>query len=71
MVSLFYLHAERVYIPRAIAKPGAMPARWRCVSEHRVVFYGVLGAIVLRGVFSRAGAALARLDWALIALERF
>lgn len=34
--------------------------------QHRVLFYGILGAIVFRGIFIALGAALLRFEWVLI-----
>src|SRR5258708_3095341 len=39
--------------------------------QHRVLFYGVLGAIVFRGIFIAAGAALVRFHWVVIAFGIF
>ncbi len=39
--------------------------------QHRVLFYGVLGAIVFRGIFIAAGAALVRFHWVVIAFGVF
>jgi tellurite resistance protein TerC len=35
--------------------------------QHRVLLYGVLGAMIFRGVFVATGAALIRFPWVLIA----
>jgi tellurite resistance protein TerC len=39
--------------------------------QHRVLFYGVLGAIVFRGIFIAAGAALVRFHWVVIVFGIF
>jgi tellurite resistance protein TerC len=39
--------------------------------QHRVLFYGVLGAIVFRGIFIAAGSALVRFHWVVIAFGIF
>jgi tellurite resistance protein TerC len=39
--------------------------------QHRVLFYGVLGAMVFRGVFIAAGSALIRFEWVLIVFGLF
>jgi tellurite resistance protein TerC len=39
--------------------------------EHRVLFYGILGALVFRGIFISAGSALVRFDWVLVAFGVF
>jgi tellurite resistance protein TerC len=39
--------------------------------QHRVLFYGVLGAIVFRGIFIAGGAALVRFHWVVVAFGVF
>lgn len=39
--------------------------------QHRVLFYGVLGAMVFRGIFIAAGSALVHLEWVLTAFGVF
>jgi tellurite resistance protein TerC len=39
--------------------------------QHRVLFYGVLGAIVFRGLFIAGGAVLIRFHWVVIAFGVF
>ena len=39
--------------------------------QHRVLFYGVLGAIVFRGIFIAGGAALVRFHWVVVAFGIF
>ena len=39
--------------------------------QHRVLFYGVLGAIVFRGIFIAGGAALVRFHWVVIVFGVF
>jgi tellurite resistance protein TerC len=39
--------------------------------QHRVLFYGVLGAIVFRGIFVAGGAALMRFHWVVVAFGVF
>jgi tellurite resistance protein TerC len=39
--------------------------------QHRVLFYGVLGAIIFRGIFIAAGAALVQFHWVVIAFGIF
>ena len=38
----------------------------RRAQQHRVLFYGILGAIVFRGIFIALGSALLRYQWVLI-----
>ncbi len=45
----------------------AVPAQF----QHRVLFYGVLGAMIFRGIFIAAGAALIRFHWVVIAFGVF
>ena len=40
----------------------AIPARY----QHKVLFYGVLGAMVFRAIFVAAGVAVMRFEWVLI-----
>jgi len=39
--------------------------------QHRVLFYGILGAMVFRGIFVAAGSALIQLHWVVIAFGLF
>src|SRR4029077_9533399 len=39
--------------------------------QHRVLFFGVLGAIVFRGIFIAAGAALIHFHWVVIVFGIF
>jgi TerC family integral membrane protein len=39
--------------------------------QHRVLFYGVLGAIVFRGIFIAGGAALVRFHWVVVVFGIF
>ncbi len=39
--------------------------------QHRVLFYGILGAIVFRGVFIAIGTGLAQFEWTLIVMGAF
>lgn len=39
--------------------------------QHRALFYGILGAMVFRGVFVAAGSALIQLHWVVIAFGLF
>ena len=56
------LSVDNVFVFVLIFSYFAVPAAY----QHRVLFWGVLGALVLRGVFILAGAALLEaLDWVL------
>jgi tellurite resistance protein TerC len=39
--------------------------------QHRVLFYGVLGAIIFRGIFIAGGAALVKFHWVVVAFGIF
>lgn len=39
--------------------------------QHRVLFYGILGAIVFRGIFIAIGTGLAQFEWTLIVMGAF
>ncbi|MCU1235429.1 MAG: Integral rane protein TerC family [Candidatus Solibacter sp.] len=39
--------------------------------QHRVLFYGVLGAMVFRGIFIAAGTALVRFEWVMMLFGLF
>jgi tellurite resistance protein TerC len=45
----------------------AVPMRY----QHKVLFYGVIGAMVFRGIFIAAGTALVRFDWVMILFGLF
>ena len=51
------LSADNIFVFLVIFSDFAVPARYR----HRVLFYGILGALVLRGAFIAAGVTLLNL----------
>ncbi len=61
------LSIDNMFVFAVIFRYFAIPPRF----QHRVLFYGVLGAIVFRGVFIGAGSALVRYHWVLILFGLF
>jgi TerC family integral membrane protein len=58
------LSADNIFVIALIFAYFGVPRR----AHHRVLFYGILGALVLRGLFIAVGALLlARFDWVLYA----
>jgi tellurite resistance protein TerC len=56
------LSVDNLFVMVVIFNYFAVPA----VCQHRVLFYGILGALIMRGLFIGLGAALlARFDWIL------
>ena len=59
---------DNVFVFIVIFRYFKVPARY----QHRVLFYGILGAIILRGIFILVGAALLnRFDWLLYVFGGF
>jgi tellurite resistance protein TerC len=61
------LSFDNMFVFAVILRYFAIPSRL----QHRVLFYGVLGAIVFRAVFIAAGSALVRFHWVLVAFGVF
>lgn len=61
------LSVDNMFVFALVFRYFAVPPRF----QHRVLFYGVLGAILFRGVFIAAGATLLRFAWALPAFGAF
>ncbi len=61
------LSIDNMFVFAVIFRYFAIPSRF----QHRVLFYGVLGAIVFRGMFIAAGSALVRYHWVLVAFGVF
>jgi tellurite resistance protein TerC len=40
-------------------------------NQHRILFWGILGAIILRGIFIAAGAVLMRFEWVVMLMGLF
>ena len=61
------LSIDNMFVFAVIFRYFSIPSRL----QHRVLFYGVLGAIVFRGMFIAAGSALVRYHWVLVAFGLF
>jgi tellurite resistance protein TerC len=61
------LSIDNMFVFAVIFRYFGIPSRF----QHRVLFYGVLGAIVFRGMFIAAGSALLRYHWVLIGFGLF
>jgi len=61
------LSVDNLFVFALVFRYFAVPVRY----QHRVLFYGVLGAIVLRGAFIAAGAALIHFQAVLLAFGLF
>jgi tellurite resistance protein TerC len=61
------LSVDNMFVFALIFRHFAIPARY----QHKVLFYGVLGAMVFRAIFVAGGAALVRFDWVLILFGLF
>jgi tellurite resistance protein TerC len=56
------LSVDNMFVFALVFRYFAVPPRYR----HKVLFYGVLGAMTFRGVFIAAGTALVRFEWIMI-----
>jgi tellurite resistance protein TerC len=61
------LSIDNMFVFALVFRYFAVPAGY----QHRVLFFGVLGAIVFRGIFIAAGAALIRFHWVVIVFGIF
>ena len=61
------LSVDNMFVFALVFRYFGIPAAY----QHRVLFYGVLGAMALRGLFISAGSALVRFEWAMIAFGVF
>jgi tellurite resistance protein TerC len=56
------LAVDNIFVFTVIFSYFAVPAAW----QHRVLFYGVLGALVFRAIFIALGAVLMQLHWVVV-----
>jgi len=56
------LSVDNMFVFALVFRYFAVPLRY----QHKVLFYGVLGAMIFRGVFIAAGTALVRFEWVMI-----
>jgi tellurite resistance protein TerC len=61
------LSIDNMFVFALIFRHFAIPAQY----QHKVLFYGVLGAMVFRAIFVGIGSALVRFDWVLILFGLF
>jgi TerC family integral membrane protein len=55
----YSLSVDNIFVFVVVLSYFAVPAAY----QHRVLFFGILGALVFRGVFIALGAALLRFEW--------
>ena len=61
------LSVDNMFVFVLVFRYFAVPLRY----QHKVLFYGVLGAMVFRGIFIAAGTALVRFEWIMILFGLF
>ncbi len=61
------LSVDNMFVFVLVFRYFAVPMRF----QHKVLFYGVIGAMVFRGIFIAAGTALVRFDWVMILFGLF
>jgi tellurite resistance protein TerC len=61
------LSVDNIFVFVAVFSFFAIPAEY----QHRVLFYGILGALVFRGAFIALGAALLQYQWVVIVFGGF
>ena len=61
------LSVDNLFVFALIFRYFAVPSKY----QHRVLFYGVLGALVFRALFIAAGAAIIRIHWVVLAFGLF
>lgn len=61
------LSVDNMFVFALVFRYFAIPPKY----QHRVLFYGVLGAMIFRGIFIAVGSALIRFHWVLVAFGLF
>jgi len=61
------LSVDNIFVFVMVFSYFAIPAKY----QHRVLFYGILGALILRGIFVALGAALMQYHWVVIVFGLF
>src|SRR5215510_3885733 len=61
------LSVDNIFVFVMVFSYFAIPAKY----QHRVLFYGILGALVFRGIFVALGAALMQYHWVVIVFGLF
>lgn len=61
------LSVDNIFVMVVLFSYFGIPAK----HQHRVLYYGILGAIVFRGIFIGAGAVLLRFEWVMWAFGAF
>ena len=56
------LSVDNMFVFALVFRYFAVPSRY----QHKVLFYGVLGAMIFRGAFIAVGTALVRFEWVMI-----
>jgi len=63
----YSLSVDNIFVFVVVLNYFAVPTRL----QHRVLFFGILGALVFRGVFIALGALLLRVEWVILAFGVF
>jgi tellurite resistance protein TerC len=61
------LSVDNIFVFVMVFSYFSIPAKY----QHRVLFYGILGALIFRGIFVALGAALMRYHWVVIVFGVF
>ena len=61
------LSVDNMFVFALVFRYFAVPMRY----QHKVLFYGVLGAMAFRGIFIAAGSALVRFEWVMMLFGTF
>ena len=61
------LSVDNMFVFVLVFRYFAVPLRY----QHKVLFYGVLGAMIFRGIFIAAGSALVRFEWVMMLFGLF
>jgi tellurite resistance protein TerC len=61
------LSIDNMFVFALIFRYFAVPSRF----QHRILFYGVLGAMIFRAIFVAVGATLIRFDWIMVLFGLF
>ena len=61
------LSIDNMFVFALVFRYFAVPSRY----QHKVLFYGVLGAMIFRAIFIAAGSALVRFEWVMIVFGLF
>ena len=62
----YSLSVDNIFVFVVVLNYFAIPTKY----QHRVLFFGILGALIFRAIFIAIGAALMQYQWVIVPLRR-